>query len=146
MPRNKNAHAFVEVDVTGMSGDMSVKVQLRKYNSTSYLYAKVGAKLHDLGLDLTDKNLILVTQTGHKIIPHDVFGRYLEEGEKETFLENARLLGDQPGIALNVAVTAVIQQASGDILPWYLIDAAALQAAERHLARQEMDRVLAAMR
>jgi hypothetical protein len=145
MPR-KYAHASVEVDVTVMSGDMSVQVELRKHNSTSYLYAQVGAQLHRLGLDLTDKNLILVTQTGHKIIPHDVFGRYLEEHEKETFLENARLLGDQPGIALKVAVTAVIQQASGDILPWYLIDAAALQAAERHLARQEMDRVLAATR
>lgn len=144
MPR-KNAHAFVEVEVTTMSGDVSVQVELRKHNSTSYLYAQAGARLHRLGIDLTDKNLILVTKSGNKIIPHDIFGRYLEEQEKETFLENARLLGDEPGKALTVAITAVIQPATGEIVPWYLIDAAAVQAAERELARQDMERVLAAV-
>ena len=139
----KHTNAYVGVDVTCLSVDIAVRVELRKHNSTTYLYAQVGALLHRRGLNLTDHYLILVTQSGNKIVPHDVFGRYLTEEEKQTFLENAHSLGDQTGVALNVALTAIIQPASGEILPWWLIDAMMLQEAERHLARQDLERALA---
>ena len=107
-----------------MSGDIAVTIELRKHNSTSFVYQRVAPLLQEHGLQLANTSLILVTQSGDRVLPHVILGNYMTDAERAEFLERGRQLDGRKGIALNMRFTAVTQR-SHTFLPWYLLDAAA---------------------
>ena len=118
MPRT-NGNSFVSLEVTSMSGDIAVTIELRKHNSTSFVYQQVAPLLQEHGLQLANADLILVTQSGARVLPHDILGNYMTDAEHAEFLERGRQLDGRKGIALNMRFTAVAQR-SHTFFPWYL--------------------------
>ena len=107
-----------------MSGDIAVTIVLRKHNSTSFVYGRVFPLLQAHGLQLANADLILVTQSGDRVLPHVILGNYMTDAEHDEFLERGYQLDGRNGIALNMRFTAVMQARRSLILPWYLVDTA----------------------
>ena len=107
-----------------MSGDIAVTIVLRKHNSTTFVYCQVYPLLQARGLQVANTDLILVTQSGDRVLPHVILGKYMTDAEHDEFLERGYQLGGRDGIALNMRFTAVTQAPRSPILPWYLVDTA----------------------
>ena len=123
MPR-ANMNSFISVEVTVLSGNMKVVLEIRKFNSTTWLYQRAAKSLMEQGLDLAGAELILVSPGGVKLLPHDTFVNYMTAKEKADFVEGGRILAGRKGIALSINLTAYAQKYRSGVLPWHVLDVA----------------------